>query len=173
MQKSPDITRTPLGKEVVEILTFGSIQYMLDHQLPLTAEGFAALVEHSRETGLNGRVAFQVYDWTQRKLQELFAKGTGIPVSASEGTAERLRRKPSLRSRLLSLGLGGDDPTLDVGQKQELLERVAEFMGGGVADILEALRHGECQRDLVMARILELAASGNIDEQLAAFRGEA
>ncbi len=170
MRKSPDITESPLGRDVVDVLAFGCIQYMLEHGMPLTGTGYEQLVTHSRETGLNGRIAFQVYDWTQERLQALFAGRRGLPATGGEGVAERLRSKPSVRNRLLAMGLGGDDGSLGENEKRERLERMKEFLGPEVGAILEALRHGECQRELVWARIARAVAEGDVEKQLAAFR---
>ena len=166
-----EITNTPLGREVVETFAYGCIQFMLDHDMPLTSEGFEELVEYSRKTGLNGRVAFQMSAWTQNKLQGTF------PLSAfaspmDDERLERFRKRPSLRNRMLNLGLGEDDNTLPPDQKHELLERFAEYFGGAEAiPILRALITGDCQRDLVYRRIEEIVREGDVRTQLDRFIG--
>ena len=170
MRKSPDITVTELGRNVVEVMAFGCIEYMLEQGLPLTAEGFERLVAISRETGLNGRIAFQMKDWTQQKLQRLLLGASAPAHDVAPGIAERLRTKPSVRKRLLALGLGGDDATLDEEAKAHILRRVQERLGPEVGPILEALRHGECQRELVLERIVQIAADGDPSSALRAFR---
>lgn len=169
MRKSADITENPSGKKIVEILSYGCIEYMLQQGIPVTAEGFEQLVSISRETGLNGRIAFQMSDWTQQKLQTLFAKQTGFPIRTQDGVAERLRGKRSIRQRLLAMGLGGE-PDADANEREKLLSILENILGPGSKNLIDALRFGECQRDLVAERIAQIVAVGNLEEQLRVFR---
>ncbi len=166
-----EITNTSLGREVVETFAYGCIEYMLQHDMPLTKEGFEQLVEHSRETGLNGRVAFQMSSWTQNKLQSSFPLSAfGSPMD--DERLEKFRKRPSLRNRMLNLGLGEDDNTLEPDQKHELLERFAEYFGGKESiPILRALIVGDCQRDLVFRRIEQIVQQGDVRTQLDRFIG--
>ncbi|MSR67490.1 hypothetical protein EXS65_01515 [Candidatus Peribacteria bacterium] len=159
--RQSEITRTQLGRKIVEIFAYGCMQQMIDKGIPLTADGFQQLVVHSQETGLKGRIAFQMFAWTQQRMQELFV-GTGIPFRPfDDQRLESFRAKPSMRKRMLGLGLAPGDATLTDEEKMEKLTRLREYLGAESADVLEALRFGDCQRDLVWKRIEEIMAAGD------------
>ncbi|MBM3227592.1 hypothetical protein FJZ27_01865 [Candidatus Peribacteria bacterium] len=169
-QRQSEITRTALGRSVVEVMAYGCIQEMLKGKLPFTDEGFQALVEHSRVTGLKGKISFQMQGWTQRRMQALFAS-SGLPMRFIEdANLEGFRKKPSLRNRMLDVGLGPADTSLPDGEKQERLERFRSYLGEDAADVLEALRYGDCQRDLVWKRIQEICTRGDPQRALEEFR---
>lgn len=170
IERQSEITRTPLGTAVVEIMAFGCIQQMLELDIPFTSEGFEKLVTHSRETGLKGRIAFQMHGWTQRRMQELFSK-SGLPMRLMDD--ERLaqfRKKRSLRNRMLDLNLGPNDATIPDAEKVERLARFRSYLGDEAADVLEALRYGDCQRDLVWKRIQEVCTAGDPQAALEVYR---
>ncbi len=171
-QRQSEITRTPLGRNIVEIFAYGCMQQMIDRDIPLTEEGFRQLVVQSQETGLKGRIAFQMFAWTQQRMQDLFA-GTGIPFRPfDDERLEKFRAKPSMRKRMLNLGLGPDDTTLTDREKKQKLTRLREYLGEESADVLEALRFGDCQRDLVWKRIEQLIAAGDHLNALEKFKAQ-
>jgi hypothetical protein len=151
-------------------MAFGCIQQMIDLCLPFTDEGFQALVEHSKETGLKGRISFQMHGWTQRRMQALFAK-SGLPMRLmDDARLEQFRKKRSLRNRMLDVGLGPNDGSLSDAEKTERLARFRSYLGEEAADVLEALRFGDCQRDLVWRRVQEICASGDPASVLEEYR---
>jgi len=172
MLSQKSITDVKYGQDVVEILSFGCIQYMLDHDIPLTAGGFERLVTLSKDTGLNGRIAFQTYEWTQRKLQALFAQGSGLPVQSidSEKRLNRLRKRPSIRKRLLAHGLGDKDTAMTDDEKIQFLQKMREMLGDDIADVFEQLVRGDCQRELVWNRIEEIKRAGDVERALEKFK---
>lgn len=159
------IATTPLGRDIVELFAFGCLEYMIQHQLLLTEEGFNRLVQISEETGLNGRIAFQVSTWTQQRMQLLFHRASGISVTpADDNSVMKLRRSTSIRNRLLSV-LDGTE------QDDELFASLIGWLGEDVRVVLEALKSGDCQRDLVWEKIKTiLADEGDAAEKIEQFR---
>lgn len=171
-QRQSEITRTPLGRNIVEIFAFGCMQQMIDRGIPLSAEGFEQLVLHSQTTGLNGRIAFQMFPWTQQRMQALFA-GSGFPIRPiDEGRLQAFRERASLRTRMLNFGLGPDDTTLTEEEKRETLAHVREYFGEESADVLEALRFGDCQRALVLKRLLQIVETDDPHAALENFKAQ-
>jgi len=165
MDDKPDITGTEFGREVVNVMAYGCLQYMQDNNIPITCEGFQQLVQISAESGENGRIAFQEYQFTQLRLQQLFTAQTGIaPMKLVNGGLQRLKKKPSLRNRLLALGVGPDSQSLPDNEKAVIIETVKRHMGDQVGDVIDALIRGECRRDLVWSRIEEIKTEGNISD---------
>lgn len=164
-----EITTTGFGKHIVEVFAYGCIDYMMDHGFPLTAEGFEQLVQHSRETGLNGRVAFQMKPWTQKRLQEHVPMAMfGEPIDATR--LEKFRARPSLRNRMLAAGLGENDDSLPSEEKERRMGAFLDFLGGDQArPVVQALLRADCQRDLVWKRIEDLLREGDIREKLGKF----
>lgn len=74
--KAPDITSTQTGKQIVNIMAKGVLRYMQEHQIPVTKEGYESVVEHSKESGLNGKIAFLDSE-SKREIIELLSKTTG------------------------------------------------------------------------------------------------
>ena len=170
-RKTSEVTRTPFGRDLVELLTFGCIQYMLDHRIPLTQEGFQQLVVIAQTNGLKGRIAFGVYEWTQQRMQALFVQRTGTPFRPFD--AQRmaaLDSRPTFHRTLRQLGLGPDNDRLGDAKQRQLLDVIREYLGPDAADVIEALRVGDCQRDLVWQRISQIVESGDPVAQLNAFR---
>ena len=160
-----EITQTPLGKEIVDLFAAGCLQYMLDNGIPLTADGFERLTQISRENKLNGRIAFQVYLWTQRRLQQLFSAIANVPVMpAVQEKMPSLRGKKSIRNRLLDL-LSQDDEN-----SKALLDAILERIGGDAKVVITALRSGDCQRDLVWTRMEEILKTGDPAEHIGRYR---
>jgi hypothetical protein len=168
---SPDITRTEFGREVVNVMAHGCLQYMQDHKIPITPEGFQELVQVSIDKDLNGRIAFQMYPFTQMRLQQLFSAQTGIsPMKLSEGGLDKLRKKPSLRNRLLSLGIAPDSQQLPAVEKEVIIDRVKRHMGEDVGDVIDALIRGDCRRELVWERMKEIQKDGDIQLSIRQYR---
>lgn len=166
-----EITTSAFGKHIAEVFAFGCIDYMIDHGFPLSPEGFDQLVQHSRETGLNGRVAFQMKPWTQRRLQEQVPMAVfGQPIDGAR--LEKFRSRPSLRNRMLAAGLGEEDDSLSPEEKGRRMSAFLEFLGGEQARVVvKALLRADCQRDVVWRRIEELVQDGDVRQKLANFIG--
>ncbi len=159
------ITTTPLGRDIVELFAFGCLEYMQEHQLPLTEEGFKRLVQISEESGLNGRIAFQVSTWTQQRMQCLFYRASGISITpADEKKLVKLRSSTSIRNRLLSV-LDGTEADRD------FFALLTEWLGDEVRVVLEALKNGDCQRDVVWEKIkIILEGEGDVLTKIDQFR---
>jgi len=161
-QRQSEITRTALGRSVVEVMAYGCIQEMLKGKLPFTDEGFQALVEHSRVTGLKGKISFQMQGWTQRRMQALFAS-SGLPMRFIEdANLEGFRKKPSLRNRMLDVGLGPADTSLPMGKSRNdssAFARTSErmlpmFLKLCATGIVNAILCGSASRKSVLAGTL-------------------
>lgn len=146
--RAADITSSPLGKRLVEIMARGTKTYMEHHGLPLTEQGFETAVQMSRENGLEGGIAFADPN-AQREVFELFGLNPNLfnlePAELGKAVADDL----DLRKKLRLLNLIGTDRRITREQRaNELSEAGEEFKPIG-----ESFRVGDCQRRLVWEAI--------------------
>jgi hypothetical protein len=163
--KTAEITQSGLGRDVTELFAMGMLEYMTQNGIPVTDEGFERVVQISRDTKLNGRIAFQSFTWTQQRLQQLFSQVSGIPAMPADAKrTKRLIKKKSIRNRMLDM-LSGTEA--DSGR---YLDSLSERLGGDAQLVLEALRKGDCQRDIVWKRMQEIVRDEDVKTAITSYR---
>lgn len=157
----PEVTDTDLGRKVIDVLAYGSIQYMLDNQIPLSEAGFQQLVETSRDSGIGGRITYMTYEWTLMRMKRLFAEHAHIPETPT--SSERARRKSEKFTEKLLAMIDGSS-TADSGISTP--PSTSRFLGPEIMHLIEVFRAGECQRQHVWNKIQSIIADGDPMEQL-------
>lgn len=157
--KAPDVTGTEAGRELVDIMAHGVLAYMRTEGIPATPQGYAEVVARSRESGLNGKIAF-IDREAKIRIMELIGRHTGMAgflVSSTSPDGGDISQ--SISDRLRKAHLMPGDTTIPEEMKTHLLQRLREVVGDELYPIIEASRLGDCQRELVWKRIEEIIQS--------------
>ncbi len=155
-----------LGREVVEILAYGSMQYMHEHGIPFSQEGFDQLVQESRNTGIGGRIAYMMHDWTLERMKNLFAEHANIPKTPVTSPDKARERSEGFTKKLLEMidGSSSNDSGL---RSSSTLSRL---VGPEIAELVEVFREGDCQRHLVWEKIQSIIAEDDPMEKLEKYK---
>ena len=155
----PDITSTPTGKRLTEIMGKGLLDYCvtMEMEFPNSYEGFEEiLVEVSRGMKLEGALAF-----FSPRAQKEFMDLIGIDSSLFSNLREAIEKsdgEPELERKLFLAKLLGTDPR--VTNKERAIG--IRIFGPEYEPIAKSFEVGFCQRKAVFEAALTLIKDGYV-----------